>query len=132
MSETIEGEQTESITIESDTKRRISGFLPDAIAQALGSYYSFAQQDAPPEAKEFSAHHNACKVAIAHIELLIKLARWADVPEAGDQDRQVRAQLAEVLQRAQGEVEDYNERAKATDKRVYLNLGDERRPEPDR
>ena len=132
MSKIIESEQTESITIESDTKRRISSFLPDAIAQALGSYYSFAQQDAPPEAKEFSAHHNACKVAIAHIELLIKLARWADVPEAGDQDKEIRAQLTDIVQRARGEVEDYNERQKAVDKRVYLNIGDERRPEPDR
>ena len=89
---------------------RISTFLPDAIAQALKSYHRFAKQDAPPDAREFSAHHSACKVAIAHIELLIKLARWADLPDekAGDANQQV--MLAAMMQQAESEVQAYRRR----------------------
>lgn len=96
--------------IESDTKARISEFLPDAIAQALTSYYRFARQEAPPEAKDFSAHHNACKVAIAHIELLIKLARWADLPDKDGGDQNIQAMLSAVMTEAQAEVASYKEK----------------------
>lgn len=69
--------------LESQTKDRIAAFLPEAIGTALRSYARFAGQDAPTEeARDFTAHHNACKVAIAHIELLVKLARWVDLPDA--------------------------------------------------
>ena len=95
-------------TIEDDTKKQISGFLPDAIGQTLKSYYRFAQQDAPDEAKEFSAHHSACKVAIAHIELLIKLARWADLPDVNDEDNNQQMMLAAMMQQAQAEIDAYN------------------------
>ena len=95
--------------IEDDTRRRIAAFLPGAIAKALGSYELFSGQDAPDEAKEFTAHHNACKVAIAHIELLIKLARWADIPIEGEG---CDAQLATIIQAAQSEVADYEIKTK--------------------
>lgn len=68
--------------IEDQTKERIASFLPGILDKAMESYARFAAHDAPVgEAKEFSAHHNACKVAIAHIELLIKLARWVDLED---------------------------------------------------
>lgn len=94
-------------TIEDDTRRRIARFLPDAIVQALKSYHRFSQQTAPEEAKEFSAHHNACKVAIAHIELLIKLARWADLPDAQDENHNQQIILAAMMQEAQNELDEY-------------------------
>jgi len=90
--------------IEDETRARIAEFLPGAIAKTLGSYEKFSGQDAPFEAKEFTAHHNACKVAIAHIELLIKLARWADIPLEG---RGCDKQLASIIQAAQVEVNKY-------------------------
>lgn len=95
-------------TIEDKTKHDIAVFLPDAIAQALKSYYRFSQQSAPEEAKEFSAHHNACKVAIAHIELLIKLARWADLPNPEDEDQNQQVVLAAMMQQATDELDRYN------------------------
>lgn len=68
--------------IEEKTRQSIAAFLPDILDRALLSYAAFAENNAPgEEAKDFAAHHNACKVAIAHIELLIKLARWADLED---------------------------------------------------
>ena len=49
--------------------------LERAIAKALESYHCFMEQDAPEDAKGFSAHHNAAKVAIAHVELYSKLQK---------------------------------------------------------
>ncbi len=92
---------------EADTRRRIAAFLPDAIARALTSYHTFAQQPVPEDAKDFTAHHNACKVAIAHIELLIKLARWADLPDAQAADHNRQIVLAAMMQEAEAEVDAY-------------------------
>ena len=108
--------------LEEQTKQRILGFLPDAISQALKSYYMFVQQDSPEEAKAFSAHHSACKVAIAHIELLIKLARWADIQdEDGGNDDAVKnnhqAILTAMLNEAQGELKNYKKRQSAEQKK---------------
>ena len=104
-------DKTSPSTLEDRTKKNIIKFLPDAIAQALKSYYTFAQQDAPDEAKDFSAHHNACKVAIAHIELLIKLARWADLPDHKIENQNDQVILAAMVQQAQAELEQYNKKS---------------------
>lgn len=97
-------------TIEDATRQHLAAFLPDAISQALKSYYRFAQQDPLPEPKEFSDHHKACKVAIAHIELLIKLAKWADLPhkDAGTPNDQVI--LDGMVEKAQEELSAYHSR----------------------
>jgi len=92
--------------IEDDTRRNIAEFLPSAIAKSLESYARFSDQEAPGEAKDFTAHHNACKVAIAHIELLIKMARWADVQtDSADND----SYLAQMISAAQDELNKYND-----------------------
>ena len=93
--------------IEDDMRVRISRFLPDAIAKALTSYHKFIDGDFPDEAKEFSAHHNACKVAIAHIELLIKLARFADLPDSKVEDNNNQIILAAMMQEAEEELQAY-------------------------
>lgn len=62
------------------TKEQVREFLPDAIKTAFESYRAFMQQDiSEAEPKAFSDHHGACKAAIAHINLLIKLAEWAEM-----------------------------------------------------
>lgn len=96
--------------IENQTRARISAFLPDAIAQALTSYHRFADQNIPEDAKGFSAHHSACKVAIAHIELLIKLARWADLPDVGTGDPNSQIMLAAMMQEAEDELGRYRQK----------------------
>lgn len=91
--------------IEQETRAQIAGFLPRAIATALASYDLFLGRDVPENAKEFKAHHDACKVAIAHIELLIKLAQWADLPDAESEDEGHKNALAAMIAAAQAEVE---------------------------
>ena len=71
-----------AVLLEDAGRVQIARFLPQAIGKTLESYHLFMGQDVPEDAKGFSAHHSAAKVAIAHIDLLLKLARWADLPQA--------------------------------------------------
>lgn len=96
-----------STIIQNDARLRIARILPDAIARALTSYQNFLQQSVPADAKEFAAYHNACKVAIAHIELLIKLARWAELPDATAENHNEQILLAAMMQEAEGELREY-------------------------
>lgn len=67
--------------IEDSTREQIALFLPIAIAKAAASYHDFMEEEKEPDvSKKFAEHHKACRVAIAHLELLLKLARWADLP----------------------------------------------------
>lgn len=83
------------------TKEQIAVFLPQAIEMALSSYENFYKSGQMFEnAKEFTAHHSACKAAIVHIEQLIKLARWADDGvEVSDEDN-----LLELIKNAEAEL----------------------------
>ena len=96
-------------TIEVQTRREIALFLPQAIQTALQSYQDFSQEqatsDSETDSKDFKAHHDACKVAIAHIELLIKLARWADLPDPKLDDEDKQAMLQSLIESAQGELD---------------------------
>jgi hypothetical protein len=94
--------------IEGDTRARIAAFLPDAIAKALTSYQLFLEEGAHNDAKEFKAHHDACKVAIAHLELLIKLAQWADLPDPTAEGHNHQKMLEGVIGAAMEELHDYN------------------------
>jgi hypothetical protein len=99
-------------TIEDRSRVQIAQFLPDAIARALTSYRLFMETEAPAgapgeegksDARRFSEHHGACKAAIAHIELLLKLARWADLP-GGAADAKDNAMLTAMLAEAAAEL----------------------------
>jgi hypothetical protein len=90
-------------TLEGNTRVKIAEHLPDAIDCAIRSYRNFYQGDAGAAAKEFSAHHSACKAAISHIELLLKLAVWAEIPRDNTDNN-----LAEFLNSAQEELNKYN------------------------
>lgn len=62
----------------------LSRALPARIRATLDTYEAFAAGDAPDEAKGYAAHHAACKAALQHAEMLVKLLRWAeDAPETG-------------------------------------------------
>lgn len=98
--------------IDERTRTQIAAFLPDAIQTAIQSYQDFADEqvtipcDKDKKAtnntsKNFKDHHDACKVAIAHIELLLKLAKWADIP----QDEISHTDFAQILNKANVELE---------------------------
>lgn len=93
-------------TLEENTRAKIARYLPNAIDCAIQSYRGFYDRPHPTEAKEFSAHHSACKAAIAHIELLLKLAAWAQLPRECDEADQT---LASLMADAQAELDHYHE-----------------------
>ena len=49
--------------------------LNPALKKALADYLNFSLNDAPSDIKEFNAFHTACKAALLHIALLIKLTQ---------------------------------------------------------
>jgi hypothetical protein len=67
-------------------RRRMSAAMPERLAAAMNSYDGFALASPPTEAKAFAAHHAACKAALAHVELLLKLTRWATGKEEGSSE----------------------------------------------
>lgn len=86
-----------------ETRARIAQYLPDAIDHAVQSYRNFSSESNEKQSKDFSAYHTACKAAIAHIELLLKLAAWAHLPrENADAD------LSALMADAQAELDKYN------------------------
>ena len=49
--------------------------LTPALQKALADYLAFSEGNAPTETKEFNAYHTACKSALLHIALLVKLTQ---------------------------------------------------------
>jgi hypothetical protein len=59
--------------------------LPARIRAALDGYERFTADEPPADAKGFATWHAAAKAALAHVEVLVKLARWSEGrPEAID------------------------------------------------
>lgn len=92
--------------IEDATKARIAAFLPEVLEKALQSYADFAAAAVPTEeAKDFAAYHGACKTAVAHIELLVKLARQVDLEDAARAAETSRSTIAAAIAAATEEAE---------------------------
>lgn len=49
--------------------------LAPALQKALIDYLTFSENKAPDDIKEFNAYHTACKAALLHIALLVKLTQ---------------------------------------------------------
>lgn len=98
-----------STKIEDLSRGQIAAFLPDAIRAALTSYQKFSNKKVSDEEKEFKDHHNACKVAISHIDLLLKLARWADLPDGALADQNNQKILVAAIAEAETELKGYEE-----------------------
>ena len=49
--------------------------LAPALQKALHDYLAFSENLAPTDIKEFNAYHTACKSALLHIALLVKLTQ---------------------------------------------------------
>ena len=47
--------------------------IPEKLLNALNDYDAFTMQPAPNDFKSFGAYHSACKSALSHILLLMKL-----------------------------------------------------------
>ena len=49
--------------------------LAPALQKALMDYLAFSENSAPQDIKEFNAYQGACKSALLHIALLVKLTQ---------------------------------------------------------
>jgi len=72
----------------------IAHLIPDAMERAVASYRRFVARDIPLEAKEFKEHHMAGRTALAHLEALLRLARWTAVPGAESEEEDLESMLA--------------------------------------
>ena len=96
-----------NVTVEQATREQIADFLPEAIRLAFESYKEHMSTTIKTDA--FESHHKQAKVAISHIELLIKLAKWADLPDkkiVGDMEAEY---LQSLMTKAAAEIENYEE-----------------------
>jgi len=59
--------------------------LRAGLKRAVDSYQRLLQEEIPPDAKGFTAYHNACKAALMHIALLMKLM-VGSAPEKADNE----------------------------------------------
>lgn len=59
-------------------RRQVQAALPERMQAALGGYERFTAEEPPTDAKGFAAWHAAAKAALAHMEVLVKLMRWAE------------------------------------------------------
>ncbi len=87
--------------IDAQERRKIATFLPVAISRAVNSYRNFSGQIAPNESKEFGEHHKACRAALAHLELLLKLAEYENL-ESMEDNMLLKASLSEARQEYDG------------------------------
>lgn len=88
-------------------KEDLSARVPGLIDAAMAAYEGLAAGAPPTDPKDAIQHHGACKAALAHLDLLAKLARWAegaersrDPPDTEEEDtesllRRARAALAD-------------------------------------
>ncbi|MGQ0528073.1 MAG: hypothetical protein ACT4OY_08630 [Alphaproteobacteria bacterium] len=94
--------------IEHQTRAQIVEMMPRAIEIVMLSYQVFLDNEKMPKAtKEFREHHNACKVALGHVALLLKLAKWADV--SGESDEEKRKAREDMMENAEKELKDRGE-----------------------
>ena len=61
-----------------ELKKHLLTILPKKVAEAVLGYELFSKTEAPMDAKGFANYHTACKSAMAHIDTLIKLLKWAE------------------------------------------------------
>ncbi len=65
-------------------KGLVAAQVDEAIERAIASYHTFAKDEPQStDPKEFAAHHAACKAALAHLDLLLKIARITETPAPG-------------------------------------------------
>ncbi len=93
--------------IDKGTRERIAKFLPKALETALSSYRNFSRAKPESGAEHFKKHHDACKVALAHIELLLKLAGRLHLPDSEITDEITQQQLMEIIESGKGTVSSF-------------------------
>ncbi|MCB1782376.1 MAG: hypothetical protein KDI13_00120 [Alphaproteobacteria bacterium] len=95
--------------IEAGMRKRIAEFLPKALETAVASYKTFSdKQSHEGDPVKFKAYHDACKVALAHIELLMKLVKLADLPEPHLSSEIRQEELRSLIEAAHGDTKGFD------------------------
>ena len=81
------------MTTISSVKEQIAGGLPEKILKALCAYDDFSNRPPSEEVKEFSAYHNACKNALAHVVALLRLS---EIVQTDSEDTSAQAWLSKA------------------------------------
>ncbi|QXM23617.1 hypothetical protein KO353_09850 [Elioraea tepida] len=83
----------------------ISAQLEAAATRVIESYRTFMNDEPEAgDARAFAAHHAACKAALAHLDLLMRLARLVGVePEAVEASEEEARLIAEAREALAGE-----------------------------
>jgi DNA-binding HxlR family transcriptional regulator len=90
---------------EDKTREQIARFLPDALARALRDYEELTTtEQSVEESKKVAAQYSAYKAAIAHIELLIKLAKWAGLPDSQTGGHNMQIVLKALLEESEEQI----------------------------
>ena len=76
-----------------ERRRAIARLLPEAMDRALGSYRAFTNQVVSNDSKAFKDHHMAGRMALSHLEALLRLARST----TADQGRNATGMKASTL-----------------------------------
>lgn len=59
-------------------KAKFLKILPKKLQEALQAYHLFTSVKAPEDVKSFAAYHTACKNALSHMILLMKMIQLSD------------------------------------------------------
>ncbi len=87
-------------------KKSLKKILPNKIDVVLKSYEDFLDNDIPQDAKGFTAHHNACKSAVQHVETLFKLSQWTQETQQNSHAISTEADFLKILEEAEQEHEE--------------------------
>lgn len=84
---------------------QISTQLESAATRVIESYRTFVNDEPEAgDARAFAAHHAACKAALAHLDLLMRLAKAAGVDaDAAERDEEQARLVAEAREAVGGE-----------------------------
>lgn len=83
-------------------QRDLQDLLPGFIEKAMASYCRFSAAEVPGDAKGFAAYHGACRAALAHLDMLQRIARGV---KAGGGDGSGREDAAPLIEKARAALE---------------------------
>lgn len=86
-------------------EERIKDALTYALYKTMSSYQNFLDDSESETPAEFKNRHTACKAALSHIEMLLKLSIMVD----DDEDNADINAMEKLLENAQKELEGHDE-----------------------
>lgn len=80
--------------------------LPSLLDKAISDYKDVAMEQSTNDIKSFAAHQAACRTALTHLQLLVKLAAWAEDATDGEMASDVDNSLDTLIFEARAALQD--------------------------